>query len=201
MFKPQLLAISIALTGALVTGNSLAQAQENKQFERNQSNRGERRDNRGHNARALQRMDINNDDLISLDEFIGEGTARYSALFTRADKDDDGYVTQEELRPKRPNRKAPAIDSDALKACLAQIDEADTDETDRFATADSNGDGALSQDEFFMMLEQRALAQFSRIDSDGDQQLTKDEIKSSARERNQQRRSIRACMKEQSQAA
>ena len=205
MFKPQLLAITIAISGATFAGATLAQDQETEQLERKKHGRAELRDSRARHGRdsanrTLQRMDTNEDDLISLEEYLGDAIPRYSQTFARADRDGDGYVTQEELKPPRKGQR-PQFDQAALQACLDEAGSTVDRNNDRVATNDTNGDGALSQDEFFAMLEQGALDRFALIDSDGDEQLTKEEIQTSRQEQNAlrsaQRKALRSCIKEQ----
>ncbi len=205
MFKPQLVAITVAIMGASMTGATLAQNQETEQLQAEKPSRAELRDKRPRQTRntayrLLQRMDTNADNLISLEEYIGDGITRYSQTFTRADKNEDGYVTLEELRPSRKAER-PRVDSDALQACLEETGIATGADDERFTSADTNGDGALSQDEFFAMLEQSTLDRFSALDGDGDQQLTTEEIQASNKARNEARnearRAMRSCMKEQ----
>jgi hypothetical protein len=201
MLKRQLVSIAIALAGTSFAGASLAQDQAENRLERQKAERGELRDNRarhGHNAirHSLRRMDTNEDDLISREEYVAAGIARYPHALTRADKNDDGYVTLEEFNPSRRRDKG-ASERDALQACLTASGSGSALKENRFAAADINADETLSQDEFFMMLEQRTLNQFSRLDSDSNEQLTRDEIKISAQNRQQERDAIRSCMKTQ----
>ena len=84
-----------------------------------------------------------------------------------------------------------------MRECIAENGGLSEIEEDRFAAADKDGDGALSQEEFFMQLEQRAYDQFARMDTDADGQLTGAELAASMQGRNEQRRIVRECISEQ----
>ena len=205
MFKPHLLALSITLTGFIITGDSFAQDQDINQVNSRKPphselspSRGRQNHAQGH--RSLRRMDTNDDELISREEYLADGVDRYARLFNRGDKDDDGYVTLEEQQPTQ-RQKVSESDTTILQACRVEIGNPTESKESQLATADSNSDGALSQDEFYFMLEQRALAQFDTIDSDGDDLLTPDEINASAQFRKQTRRALRSCVREQYRSA
>jgi Ca2+-binding EF-hand superfamily protein len=212
MFNRRVLVISMLLAGYSLAASSFAQEPGRDDGVRAEQPRGALRDARGQlaprdlrdtrgtaragQARMLRQLDSNGDKLISLEEFTAKGTANYERQFTRADRDDDGLVSEDEARPRR---RGPAEDIDvaALRECIAENGGLAEGEEDRFAAADKDGDGALSQEEFFMQLEQRAFDQFARMDADADGQLTGAELAASMQGRNEQRRIVRACIAEQ----
>tara|TARA_R110001592_G_scaffold166461_2_gene401536 strand:+ start:310 stop:897 length:588 start_codon:yes stop_codon:yes gene_type:complete len=177
-------------------------AQEVKRSEgvRGKQPRLEMRETRGPARQSEQRMlrqiDSDGDMLISLEEFTARGTANYERQFNRADSDDDGLVSADEARPRR---RGPAedIDTAALRECIAENGGLTETAEDRFAAADKDGDGSLSQEEFFMQLEQRAYDKFARMDTDADGQLTGAELAANMQGRNEQRRIVRQCVSEQ----
>lgn len=200
MFNRRLLVISILLAGCSISANSFAQPPQGSDSARVQPPRGEMRDSRGPGqqglVRTLRHLDSNGDKLISLEEFTAKGTANYARQFARTDRDADGFVSEDESRPRR-HGPAQDIDVTALRECVAEKGGQDEVEEDRFAAADKDGDGVLSQEEFFMQLEQRAFDQFARLDTDADGQLTATELATSMQGRHEQRRIVRECVAEQ----
>ena len=200
MFNRHLLVISIVLAGCSLTTNSFAQDAQRGDGARGKPPRGEFRDIRGPGRqsqdRILGRIDTNGDTPISLEEFTAKGTANYEHQFERADRNDDGLISKDELHP---TRRGPAADIDvaALRECIADEGGLPEVEEDRFAIADKDGDGALSQEEFFLQLEQRAYDQFARMDKNEDGQLSSAELGANMEGRNEQRRIVRECMAEQ----
>jgi len=188
------------LAGCSLTTNSFAQDTQRGDGARGKQPRGEQRDARTparqSQAPMLRRLDRNGDELISLEEFTSNGTANYTRQFTRADRDGDGFVSEDEASPRR---RGPAEDIDVavLRECIAENGGLAEVEEDRFAAADKDGDGALSQEEFFMQLEQRAFDQFARMDANADGQLASAELAASVQGRHEQRRIVRECAAEQ----
>lgn len=196
MFNRRLLAISILLAGCSLAVSSSAQED---------SSRGKQSRAEPHEARALGRqsqirmlrhLDSNGDKLISLEEFTARGTANYERQFSRADRDNNGYVSADEDHPRRRGATVD-IDPAALRECIEENGGLAELREDRFAAADKDGDGALSQEEFFMQLEQRAFDQFARMDTDADGQLIGAELATNMLDRQGQRRLVRECFTEQ----
>ena len=200
MFNRRLLVISMLVAGCSFAVSGFAQETQGGVGVRGKQARGELRAGQGparqSQLRMLRQLDSDGDQLISLEEFTAKGTANYERQFNRADRDDDGFVSAEEARPRR---RGPAndIDTAALRECIAENGGLSGTEEDRFAAADKDGDGALSQEEFFMQLEQRAYDQFARLDSDADGLLTGEELAASMQGRTEQRRIVRQCVSEQ----
>lgn len=200
MFNRRILAIPLLLAGCGLAANSFAQEIQRDHGMRGQQSRGEHRDARGPGrqgpARVLRHLDSNGDEFISLEEFTAKATANYSGQFARADRDDDGFMDQDEIRPRREGL-AEDIDVAALRECIADNGGLPETEQDRFASADKDGDGALNQEEFFLQLEQRAFDQFTRIDADADGQLSSAELAANMQGRHEQRHIVRECRAEQ----
>lgn len=200
MFNRRLLVISMLVAGCGFATSGFAQEVKRSEGVRGKQPRLEMRETRGPARQSEQRMlrqiDSDGDMLISLEEFTARGTANYERQFNRADSDDDGLVSADEARPRR---RGPAedIDTAALRECIAENGGLTETAEDRFAAADKDGDGSLSQEEFFMQLEQRAYDQFARMDTDADGQLTGAELAANMQGRNEQRRIVRQCVSEQ----
>ncbi len=200
MFNRRLLVISMLVAGCGFATSGFAQEVKRSEGVLGKQPRLEMRETRGPARQSEQRMlrqiDSDGDMLISLEEFTARGTANYERQFNRADSDDDGLVSADEARPRR---RGPAedIDTAALRECIAENGGLTETAEDRFAAADKDGDGSLSQEEFFMQLEQRAYDKFARMDTDADGQLTGAELAANMQGRNEQRRIVRQCVSEQ----
>jgi Ca2+-binding EF-hand superfamily protein len=93
-----------------------------------------------------------------------------SAALKKLDKNGDGKLTREELRPNMPGRER-----------AGQLQANGQEMANRLMQFDKNGDGKLSKDE----LPERMQSLMDRADTDKDGFLTKDEIaKSSAAQSN-----------------
>ena len=110
--------------------------------------------------RMLNRMDVNDDGLITLDEFRGPGR-RGAGLPGHADADGDGNITIDELNLHLDEREAKQTE---------RMAEARARATEHFATNDNDGDGMVTPDE-------ARAGSFSRLDSNGDGALTPDEMR------------------------
>lgn len=155
-------------------------------------------------ARLIKRLDTNDDNTVSLEEFTASATRNYARQFEHLDRDDSGSLSAEELQPRggrHEDRPRADIDRDTLNACIVANGgisrPVPPTAEERFAAADSNSDGTISEEEFFMQLEQRSYDQFARLDSNGDGQLTAEELKSSRQDNDAQRDIVRACVAEQ----
>src|SRR5688572_29089442 len=92
--------------------------------------------------RQLERMDTNEDDQVSEDEFVDFRLARVDDMFERRDRDNDGLISLEENeRPDRPDRPGrpdrPEIDREEVIACVRETiadfaPNADMDMEERF---------------------------------------------------------------------
>ena len=202
MFNRRLLAVSVLMCSGLMATDGIAQPQERERGNAARPPRGEILGERGRpgvpGVRMIRQLDTNGDALISLDEFAANATENYARQFERADRDDNGVLSEEEMhREGRGRGPADEIDTAALRECIADNGGLPSLEEDRFASADTNNDGVLSQEEFFMHLEQRAYDQFGRMDVDGNGQLSKEELAANMEDRRTQRSIVRECIAEQ----
>jgi Ca2+-binding EF-hand superfamily protein len=111
--------------------------------------------------RMLERMDTNNDGVVSIEEFQPPMEGRLS----RADADDDGAVTLDELNQHSAERMAERETQRAER----QADHTGK-MTARFLTMDTDGSGGVTPDE-------ARLAAFNHMDSNQDGSLSVDELR------------------------
>jgi len=138
-------------------------------------------------ALAQLPFDTDGDGRISSYEFEQQSRER----FARLDTDGDGYLSGEELRAGRAGMRPPrgprgpgglagvfeSMDTDADgKISIAEAEQMGPGGGERFAAADSDGDGYLTVEEFraaaIERWEGRREDMFERLDTDGDGALS-----------------------------
>ena len=173
MIKKRLIAtaVSLSLLGAtLVSIDSFARGGRGGGTDQPQ----------GARVTLLERLDNNGDGVLTLDEFIVRNAEKTERRFNYSDIDNDEVLSLEEFstaRARRRHLKNPdGLDMDALIQCMEEAlgyelpGHPDSDTA--FATADTNADGSVDLSEFQVAGELRAEERFGEIDSDGDDQLT-----------------------------
>jgi hypothetical protein len=105
------------------------------------------------------RADKDGDGRVSRAEAESAANARSAAWFDKLDLDQDGYVTQDEMKQARETRR----------------DKAKHHMEKRFTEADINQDGQLSLDEVQAKLPKLA-DRFTTLDADKNGQLSKEEL-------------------------
>jgi Ca2+-binding EF-hand superfamily protein len=111
-----------------------------------------------HGRDYYKHWDTNGDGVISRDEAQASDAERFAKKFDALDKDQDGQLTQDELRENRAERRS------AMKERF---------ETD-FRNADKNGDGSLTKEEAAAM--PRLARHFDDIDTNKDGSVTQEEL-------------------------
>ncbi len=200
MFIRKLLVISTLLAGSTLALQGYAQDDTRPARDGAAPMRGDRMmerpmPQRHAPGRLIHNMDSNADHLISQEEFTTQQTEHYERQFDNRDLNQDGLLSSTEFGPRHPALD-PDIDIAEFRACVAENGGNPDLEEDRFAASDTNTDGSVSKEEFFMHLEQRAYDQFGRIDSNDDGQLTAEELAANMQDRNLQRRAARLCLRE-----
>lgn len=102
-------------------------------------------------GRRFERLDTNHDGVVTLDEYTAAAIVRFKAL----DSAGNGRVTADEIA------NSPSAHERAERVSVRIVKRLDT-----------NGDGAVSREEFLAAARQR----FARIDRNGDGFITADEI-------------------------
>lgn len=145
----------------------------------------------------LHRVDKDRDERIGRDEFVAAERATADEGFALRDVDGDGLLRRDEIGPERthPERERPGLDVNIVlyRMCMEAAAGQPPERDDRFAEADLNGDGVLSQFEYSSWLEERAHVQFARLDANQDGVLTPDELTDGFEEREHHRRLALAC--------
>lgn len=153
--------LPVVVTLTLVAAPLMAQDGRPPRPEREGGERGERgeRGREGGREGMFQRisplmtaLDSNTNGVIEAEELTNATTS-----LKKLDKNGDGKLTEDELRPTPPTRGAGA-DSQAMVTRLLQFDK--------------NGDGKLTKDE----LPERMQSLLERADTDKDGTLTKEEL-------------------------
>ena len=139
-------------------------------------------------TRMFERLDANNDGVITKDEFKGPEQA-----FARMDANGDGKVTQEEATQAAGQfRERAGRLMDPAKRWEMMLERHDANQDGKltkdefpgpdelFARIDANGDGAITEDEMLNMPGPgarmgRGAGLIGRMDQDGDGKVTKDE--------------------------
>jgi len=199
MFNRNLLALSLLVAGGIMAGESYAQQPDRGvRGESAQGSRGELRSVRQGGprqtpGRIIRRADTNDDQLISLDEFLAERSKQTIRRFEHRDSDGDGLLNSTDTGP-RHRALNPEIDIAEFRACIAENGGNPDLEEDPFSASDANGDGAVSKDEFYAYQEARAMAQFARIDGDSNGQLTTEELQANMQAGKIHRGIVRQCL-------
>lgn len=207
MLNKRLIATTAMLGASLITGFASAQDFGRARGEHARPARPgfmQARDSVRLPARLINRLDTNDDEMVSLEEFTANATENYARQFERMDRDDSGSLSADEMQGRRGHGHdgdRPTIDTDALNACIVAnggiVRPIPPSAEERFAATDSNSDGLVSQEEFFMQLEQHAYEQFGTLDSDGNGQISVEELQSEREDRSTQARITRSCVAEQ----
>lgn len=134
---------------------------------------------KGRVARIFRQLDIDGNDIITLDEFLAKSLENVSHRFDHIDTDHDELISWEEFSAVQHNLPDD-LDSDALRACIAEHLETDIpdrpDRESRFNEIDSSGDGFIDLDEFTTARTAGVTDKFNRIDADADGAITKREL-------------------------
>lgn len=161
-------------------------------------------------ANSFARLDTSGDEVIDSSEWLDHKLAKAEKLFTRKDADEDGFLTFEEATTTRRGEVRDLSDiADDIVQCVSDLKDETGDDNivvpsadsflspeDKFANADSNGDGVLDLDEVLASATTKANDGFSNMDTDGDGFVTFEEYSSAAESRSATRRAIKSCIDE-----
>jgi len=151
-------------------------------------------------ARIFNAMDTDGSDTITLDEWLVKTTAKAERQFDRIDSDDDNLISLEEFQAIGPDHDN-EVDRDAVRACVAEATGEDVPERPDRDTAfdefDTNDDGFIDLDEFLAVKTEGATHRFNTIDADGDGAITMQELAEALMQHREHRRTVRDCVEDQ----
>ncbi len=196
-FSPTLFSALLAATAVL----SISQANA---FERG-AHRG---DHRG--AGEFNRIDVNQDGQLSLDEMVTPLMVKVAKRFNRKDSDDDGLLSFEEFQQTRRGIKTDLSDiADGIVQCVADIKTDTGNEdiivptadkfispADKFAVIDTSNDGFISLEELQANVTAKVAAHFLVMDQNADALITEEEFNAAKAIRKATKRAIHQCINE-----
>lgn len=188
---------SIAIAAILVANS--AQARE-------RGARGERVDRV---TKQFERLDTNDDGVLSLDELTVPALAKAEKKLARKDADEDGFLTYEEVIAGRQEPVDLTEFAEEIAQCVADLKAetgneniADLDPADyvspqqKFDNADTNGDALLDLAELQAVATEKAATKFANLDTDENGEISLEEFTAGRTSRSATRRAIKACKDE-----
>jgi len=172
---------------------------------------GGERSERGNRAeKVFNRIDANEDGVLSLAEMTDPVAAKAEKKLARKDSDEDGMLNAEEMQK---NRHGNAVDLSAIGAeivqCVSDIKEttgnddivvptADSFQSaeDKFNAVDTSGDGLVDLTELTAAMINKANGKFTAMDADVDGSVTLDEFKASHQTHRATKKAVRECVRE-----
>jgi Ca2+-binding EF-hand superfamily protein len=159
----------------------------------------------------FNRMDVDGNGVLSLDELTVPALSKAENIFTRKDTDADGFLTFEEMTGGKERVDLSAI-ADELVQCVADIKEASGNENiivpdpsiflsgeDKFANTDTSGDSVLELAEVLAMATNKASSKFSHMDTNASNDVTQEEFTTYKQQHHSTRRAIKSCIDEVSE--
>lgn len=154
-------------------------------------------------ARLIERLDADEDGLLSFEEYSAPLLQRVDRLLERLDRDGNGKVEGEEAEPPRRREGAEvrrrrgrgfAVDPRAVRACVhEEITDFRPLERGEGLLAELGADGVITPEEILAALRERARERFDRLDADGDGLLSREELREERQRQRQLLRTARAC--------
>lgn len=150
--------------------------------------------------RIFTRLDSDENGTISLDEFTGPTQTKAEEKFAHLDSDDDQQLTLEEIKAARTTPPGDDEKKQAMRQCIAEklgieLPPQLTVE-ERFALADTDGNGVLDLTEYVASKVAKATTKFNHIDSNSDGELNQGEVTSAVASRKDKRAARKACREE-----
>jgi Ca2+-binding EF-hand superfamily protein len=155
--------------------------------------------------RIFNAVDLDGSGTITLDEWLVKTTEKAKKHFDRIDANDDSLISPQEFLAAGHDRdKDLEVDPEELRACVADATgEAAPERPDRdteFDRIDTNDDGFIDPDEFLAAKTEQATSRFNAIDTDGDGAITKQELAEALKHLHEIKRVRRDCVEDQREA-
>ena len=154
----------------------------------------------------MQRLDTNEDGVITLQEFTDVRLKRGGVLFDRLDQNSDGVISTDEYadRPGKGfvgRRESLELDQETFTQCMKDqlgdsYQERPTWE-ELFSVTDTNSDGLIDREEFLAHKEANAAERFAQIDTNNDNNLDSNELETIKAQMQENRQARRSCYLEQ----
>lgn len=156
------------------------------------------------------RLDVNLDEVLSLNEITDPIGERAVKLLDRKDKDLDSLLTLEEMQKRHREDSLNLTElAEEIILCVSEVKAATGNEAidipsvdhfksaeDKFASADSSGDGFIDLDELQNVMLTKASNGFTAMDSNEDGSVTNEEFNTHLSARHATKEAIRGCIKE-----
>lgn len=189
----------IALAITSLTLSSMVAAQD-------RGNRGKSVDR---TAKQFERIDTNDDDVISLDELTVPAVAKAEKRFERKDADADGFLTFEEMTAGREEPLDLTDYIEEIAQCVADVKEETGNENiteidpenylspqQKFDAADTSGDELLDLAEVQAKATSTAAEKFANMDSDENLAVSLEEFTAAKTSRQETRSVVKSCIDE-----
>lgn len=197
--KKPILVSGVLLTVASIAFTSFASAQE----------RGSRAKGGDRVGKVFERLDVNEDGVLSLDELLTQALAKTEKRFDRKDADEDGFLTFEEATAGRKEPVDLTDDIDDIALCVADIKAetgndniADLDPADyqspqqKFDNTDTSGDELIDLAEMQAAATESTSEKFVKMDADENAEVTLEEFTAFNTSHKETRRAVKSCIDE-----
>lgn len=160
--------------------------------------------------KKFERIDVNEDGLITLAEMTDPQAAKAEKKIARKDQDEDGVLSAEEMQR---NRHGNAVDlsaiADEIIQCVSDIKETTSNDAiivpsadsflsaeERFAAVDTSEDGFVDLAELTASMTDKATAKHAAMDADESTDVDADEFKAAHAQKKATKGAIRQCVRE-----
>ena len=173
-----------------------------------QANAFERGGHRG--AGEFNRIDVNQDGQLSLDEMTTPLMSKIARKFSKKDNDDDGFISLEEFQQTRNGTKLDLSDiADDIVQCVTDKKSETADEdiivpsadkfaspADKFSLTDTSNDGSINLEELQAKITANITVSFLVMDQNADGFINEEEFNAAKASKKATKSAIRQCIDE-----